>query len=250
MVVARVAVAAQPPASETPKVPDRARWVKLDCMTSGCHAKLAAKKVVHAAVSQGGCDTCHEVADGDKHTFALVAEGGALCLDCHEELGDALEDTDTMLSRHFPVAEGECLSCHDPHATMQPALLLESYRERRYGRFDESQFELCFQCNDPEMVTEKDTDEATAFRNGTVNLHHVHVGADAKGRNCRTCHKPHVSEQARLVREGIMFKKWKLPLKYLPTKTGGYCGPACHVARTYDRIQPVPVGTTPALPPK
>ncbi len=247
--VACAFAAAQQPSSESTKVPDRATWVRLDCMTSGCHAKLAVQQFVHAPVSQGACDSCHEAADEAKHTFELVGEGAESCFECHEDLGDALEESDTYLSRHFPVAEGDCLSCHDPHASKLAGLLSSSYRERRYGRFDEDQFELCFQCHDAELVTEPETDETTKFRNGEVNLHHLHTGADGKGRNCKTCHTPHMSRQARLVREGVMFKKWKMPLQYLPTKTGGYCGPACHSARSYDRIQAVS-REKPARPPK
>lgn len=236
-------------ATEKATMPDRGTWVRLDCLTSGCHAKLSAKPVVHAPVSQGACDACHEVDDADAHSFASVGEGADGCLECHVALDELLEETETNRSSHFPVTQGDCLSCHDPHASNLPALLSASYRPQRYARFEESQFELCFQCHDAELVTESTTDEATRFRNGEVNLHHVHVGVDGKGRNCQTCHVAHVSGQSALVREAVMFKEWPMPLRYLPTKTGGSCGPGCHTATTYDREEAVPRGPG-ATPPK
>ena len=43
----------------------------------------------------------------------------------------------------------------------------------------------------------------------------------------------------------MAFGKWKLPLKFVKTETGGGCSPGCHKPQYYDREVP---GRKPAPP--
>jgi predicted CXXCH cytochrome family protein len=88
-----------------------------------CHAPLFEKKMVHRPARKA-CDSCHVAMDAasphqvrGKVAKGLAMEPGAQCLTCHEdELG-------TAKVVHAPVASGNCLSCHDPHAADHAGLL-------------------------------------------------------------------------------------------------------------------------------
>ena len=51
---------------------------------------------------------------------------------------------------------------------------------------------------------------ATGFRDGNVNLNHVHVG---KRRTCRLCHRAHAGPNDRLVRETVGYGRAGYELK-------------------------------------
>jgi predicted CXXCH cytochrome family protein len=154
------------------------------CTDSGCHAALVKVAHVHPPAAEG-CENCHEATQGThpdstRHNFKLVQEGGKLCAQCH----DAFPGT---RSRHVPVAEGECMSCHDPHGSAEPKLLKRPLND------------LCFECH-----------ERAEFR-----VHAV-VGVDLGGSHplsgavdparkgerftCVSCHEPHASDSPRLWR--------------------------------------------------
>ena len=50
-----------------------------------------------------------------------------------------------------------------------------------------------------------ETKGATGFRNGTQNLHAVHVNDKVKGRTCRACHAPHGADLPHLIRASVPF---------------------------------------------
>jgi predicted CXXCH cytochrome family protein len=178
----------------------------------------------------------------------LASDEPDLCIDCHDDVGESLEEEGDRLSRHFPAVEGECSSCHDPHGSAVAGLLAGQYPAEPYGKFDEDRFELCFSCHDATLVSEGRTDEETEFRNGDVNLHYLHVAKNAKGRSCDLCHLSHASTQSRLVRPSVKFGEWLMPVEFKATDTGGYCGPACHSAKSYDRVTPVDWSVRPDPP--
>ena len=136
--------------------------------------------------------------------------------------------------KHEPVGEGDCSTCHDPHGSDFTSILLAMYPPRFYSEFKEENYELCFQCHDASLVETKETSEATNFRDGTRNLHYVHVDLK-KGRTCRACHEVHAGKNKKLVREHVPFGKWSLPLNFKKTTTGGSCTPGCHKPYTYNR---------------
>ncbi|HEY5513168.1 MAG TPA: cytochrome c3 family protein, partial [Geomonas sp.] len=63
-----------------------------NCLTSACHADIAAIKKQHAPVKEGDCLSCHVRRDKEhpvkgKKSFELVAKGGELCKTCHDGIG-------------------------------------------------------------------------------------------------------------------------------------------------------------------
>ncbi|MEK6674901.1 MAG: cytochrome c3 family protein [Planctomycetota bacterium] len=299
-----------------------------NCTDSACHKGLTELKVVHAPITQGACDACHESIAGEEHKFRLARTGGELCTECHEDvtkdlpfvhgpvavgactachqahssnlahllvreeknlcvechsaiqerlgtgshvhrpvsegcLGchqghgaknkmmlsteaprlclDCHGEIETLLSdnphQHGPVGKGECAACHDPHGSVNAALLAQDYPPKFYAPFVEKAYSLCFECHESEAFTEKLTDKATGFRDGTRNLHYLHVNQSVKGRTCRACHDPHATKNSKQILESVPFGTWKIPLNFKETEIGGSCAPGCHKPATYKRTE-------------
>lgn len=131
-----------------------------------CHEGKAEefnKKVVHAPV-QDGCSTCHD-AHQSPLRFQLKGKKGkavsSLCFNCHDQ---------TIFTRkyqHGPVGVGDCIACHNAHATDTKKLLIA----------DTANGEVCFQCH--------------ADRRDSFNLKQVHAPVKE---NCGKCHDPHSSD--------------------------------------------------------
>jgi len=129
------------------------------CVTDKCHADIGTKKFIHGPVGAGICNICHALVEGEDHKFQFTAEKEELCFACHENKRDMmLED-----HLHTPVADGNCVGCHDPHQT--------DYRYTLKG----NAADLCYNCH------KKD-----AFTRSFV---HGPVGAG----DCNACHNPHAS---------------------------------------------------------
>jgi predicted CXXCH cytochrome family protein len=67
--------------------------------------------------------------------------------------------------KHDPAAEGECLECHNPHASDVP------FQLRAAGQA------LCYSCHDEEDITEQEA--------------HQDMGEE----DCTTCHDPHQGDR-------------------------------------------------------
>lgn len=150
------------------------------CVTSSCHGDTAKQEYVHAAAADGDqCVVCHEPPDESRHDFELVAEGGALCFNCHDE--DEFADRTT----HGPVAEGQCLACHKPHASEHEFLLKAEPPE------------LCFTCHDRRLKDAKGRtlpSPKRLFEAADMKLH-----LPFSEGMCLSCHRPHASENYRLL---------------------------------------------------
>jgi predicted CXXCH cytochrome family protein len=135
---------------------------------------------------------------------------------------------------HGPVASGNCSSCHNPHRSPNANLLLEPYPPEFYAPFSEDRYRLCFQCHLSDLVLQEKT-TLTRFRQGTKNLHFIHVNDPKKGRTCRVCHEVHASKLPFHMREWVPFgpQKWKLEIHYTMSEEGGSCAPGCHQPREY-----------------
>ena len=127
-----------------------------DCL--GCHKKLTAGKVQHAAVMMG-CSTCHlSPHEKEKPVLSLMADPPGLCFNCHDK---------KIVSgkvQHSAVKAGMCTSCHNPHSSENKKLL------------NAQPPDLCYTCHDKGMFMKK----------------HQH-SAVAAGM-CTSCHNPHASE--------------------------------------------------------
>jgi len=158
-----------------------------------CHAALAQKKVVHAAVHMG-CAICHSEIDAStlphkskgSSAKGLLAEAPALCISCHDQ---KLFEGKVV---HGPVAAGACLGCHNPHASDYQGLLKAEPAN------------VCLDCH-------PDIKKGPHVIAGFTRSGHP-LGNDKKevqdplrpGKKfyCAGCHEPHRSEQPKLTRYG------------------------------------------------
>lgn len=85
-------------------------------MTGKCHPGFAEAKFVHGPIATGMCPLCHDEGTApdnlpEGHPDSRIGTGTGKCLLCHEEI-KALMDLGSV---HTPVADGDCVDCHDPH---------------------------------------------------------------------------------------------------------------------------------------
>jgi predicted CXXCH cytochrome family protein len=110
-------------------------------------ASSSSSYAYHQAVVDGNCGDCHRkgAAKGD-------AEKADACYRCHP--------VGKYVYWHGPVSAGACTFCHDPHGSVDPAML--KHEERR----------LCISCHDQPSSKK-------------------HIEGEKK--ECRSCHDPHGS---------------------------------------------------------
>jgi len=216
-----------------------------------CHQalkdKLAKNTTQHKPVlQQRGCVTCHSPHYSLGKRLLPSAQKD-LCLQCHGDdklapLKNIRAQITGMPTLHGPVAAGTCTACHDPHGSTNFRMLKGAYPATFYAQYTEGAYALCLGCHQKNLLRYPDTSVYTNFRNGTRNLHFVHVvGANRKGRTCRACHQPHASDGPKLTSTtGTTFGAWQIPVRLQLTATGGSCAAACHPPIKYDRVTPVP----------
>jgi predicted CXXCH cytochrome family protein len=136
---------------------------------------------------------------------------------------------------HGPIRLGACTACHQPHAGDQAKLLASAYPPEFYAPFQAERYQLCFTCHSKDLVLVKDATAPTGFKDGSRNLHALHVNQE-KGRTCRACHEVHASKQPFHIREKVPFGSggWEIEIKYRRTANGGTCEAGCHGERSYD----------------
>lgn len=134
------------------------------CMV--CHEAKAEefkKKVVHPPVEEG-CSTCHEPHQSPLKFQLRGKKGGAvssLCFNCHDQ------NIFSKKFQHGPVGAGDCIACHNAHASDIEKLLIAPKAEG----------EICFQCH--------------ADRRDSFNMKQVHAPVKE---DCGLCHDPHSSD--------------------------------------------------------
>ena len=134
------------------------------CVTAQCHSSILKGKNIHPAAEP--CETCHQPLgpphpQKGKKTFSLMQESPALCAMCHKPFG-------TKPQVHSPVKDGTCATCHNPHSSNEPKLLVQPLKD------------LCLTCHA-----------------GKVDYTYVH-GPTAAG-DCTGCHNPHESDRKALL---------------------------------------------------
>lgn len=203
--------------------------------------------VTHDALTSGkSCVGCHDPHASDRERL-LVKPPMDLCLSCHDrELTNGegtIKNVASLLrdnpSHHGPITQKNCSGCHQVHGGENYRLLIEPYPAGFYAPFEKERYALCFECHEPDLVEEEETDTLTNFRNGERNLHFVHVNRSPKGRTCRACHDVHASKLPKHITESVPFGEWKLPVNFVQTNTGGGCQPGCHRPYRYDRHTPI-----------
>ncbi|CAG1010160.1 hypothetical protein PHYC_03805 [Phycisphaerales bacterium] len=219
-----------------------------------CHRDIAdtmsTATTQHAALtSKRACLNCHTPHAGS-HAALLKDDVKSLCFECHNQpvplpdgtsLVNMKQVIETGTSLHGAISQRGCVECHEIHGGGHRRLLTNEYPSDLYYPFTESTYSLCFSCHDRQLVLLASTDSATSFRNGTTNLHYIHVNRDTKGRSCRICHDSHAASRDKHIRDEVPFGPggWNLPIRYEPLADGGKCGAGCHSPYEYNRIAPV-----------
>ncbi len=186
------------------------------CVTADCHPGLIKKSVVHQAAADD-CLGCHQrkveahPVKGGK-SFALVAEGMALCSRCHDE---------KMVKGKFghgPAVNGNCMECHDIHSADHKHLLRQEEQE------------LCFKCHQD-------------FKTGLQSAAVVHD--PVKSQPCTSCHEAHSGPHESLLKgkmedvcaechAEIGDKVKKAKTKHMPLYRKEACG-SCHLVHFGER---------------
>ena len=165
------------------------------CLT--CHPEKKQGKFVHSAVGMG-CENCHHViSTRNNTTISLVATGAELCAKCHEA------NKDPVL--HGPYQRGQCLVCHDPHASEFKAqtrsagnlLCLECHVARRATADKVTLFSVQdISKADFEAIPKIELDPTRGFGHPCA-AHPVAQAADplhvGEKMSCLSCHAPHAS---------------------------------------------------------
>jgi predicted CXXCH cytochrome family protein len=224
-------------------------------LCEACHdepvaqAKAETSVSKHSAVLEGkACLTCHKPHESEFGGL-LAAASMDVCLTCHDktiQMGDRVlpntkQDIAAKKFAHGPVEDKECDACHTAHGSPRAALLSEDYPATFYAPYGQKAYALCFACHEEALARDAQTGDLTEFRNGTLNLHYLHVNKKVKGRTCRACHATHASDQPAQIRTSVPFGRsgWSIPIRFQKTDSGGSCASGCHLPRTYDREKPV-----------
>ena len=232
-------------------------------LCSACHAEMMAAMetatVGHDAVLKGQrCFQCHAPHGSDHPGLLRAGDQTTTCLQCHDaevtthdgkvipSMTEVLRDSKF---RHGPLQADDCVSCHTVHGGNKRALLVDRLSKKFFAPFDLTNFSLCFDCHSSELVTTQYTSTATDFRDGTVNLHYLHINRKKHGSSCRSCHAVHGSNQPRLIASAVAYEgsDWLMPIQFKLTPTGGRCAPGCHGPMSYSRAKAMSV--EPALVP-
>lgn len=135
----------------------------------GCHAKICDPDNPHPPVQGGECGSCHR-----KHTSQypslLRKPQIQICLDCHEEISEDLGKRTV----HSVFSEGKCGECHNSHGSVPDSLLRVEPDLVCVG---------CHPVTDEDEWLKKHTPEAQ--------------------KECLKCHRPHSSDSASLLRQGM-----------------------------------------------
>ncbi len=140
--------------------------------------KAANQMQMHSPYADKDCSACHTMPDrrasGGNLSFNFSSTGETsfmkmpveeLCISCHEDKSAEYAEEQGMMI-HSPVEDGECTTCHHPHRSRYPHLLLTATAR-----------ELCLDCHD-ESIPEGEED------------HPELEDSD----DCTDCHNPHMSE--------------------------------------------------------
>ncbi|MBI5067705.1 MAG: cytochrome C [Deltaproteobacteria bacterium] len=202
-------------------------------------------RVKHGAMTAGKkCANCHNP-HGANVEKLLIQLPFDQCVNCHavddmkDEKGVTLTNFKKWLDDnkvwHAPVEAKDCSACHRTHGGDNFRLLVAEYPAKFYSPYDLKNYALCYGCHNEKVVSEPETRTLTNFRDGTKNLHYVHVHKSDRGRTCRACHEVHASKQAHHIRDGVPYgpKGWILKINYTKTPTGGSCAKTCHDTKSY-----------------
>ena len=142
-------------------------------LCQGCHYDMMNdtfnKDRIHwPVVDQVGCLNCH-TPHASSEAKLMKAPLKQVCNTCHS---DTVARQERSLTKHQPIEDGECSTCHAPHSSNNPFILNEG-----------SVINICGQCHDWQThSTHPIGAEVTDPRNPNLTL------------DCLSCHRTHGTE--------------------------------------------------------
>ena len=180
-----------------------------------CHEGLieqAGRPVVHEPFeNQEGCEICHR-RHGVVGTLALQESEPGLCLRCHEEQRSDMAGPHV----HAPLSTGPCSVCHEPHASVERALLISPPREGCIschgsvidGEIHAPAAEDCMVCHEAHSSGEPGLLSSPAAElcvdcHALLEMEPLHDGYLGSSPQCQDCHNPHSSSKPGLLRPAV-----------------------------------------------
>jgi predicted CXXCH cytochrome family protein len=146
------------------------------CMTGVCHPSIAEAEYVHGPIASGMCPICHD--DGSvplnlpaSHIEVRKDSGRDKCLLCHEEIRALMG----LGSVHTPVADGDCVDCHDPHQGDNPFFLKFPPQVEKGRRIFAATCKVCHEAGDPDWFDDFHAGEAVL---DCVVCHNTHASSE------------------------------------------------------------------------
>lgn len=142
-------------------------------LCQGCHYEMVNetfnKDRIHWPLAdKKGCLNCHSP-HASAEAKLMKAPMKEVCSSCHS---DTTARQDRSLTKHQPIADGECSTCHDPHSSNNPFIMTKT-----------SSIKLCGQCHDWQThSTHPIGGEIIDPRNPNLTL------------DCLSCHRTHGTE--------------------------------------------------------
>ncbi len=154
-----------------------------DCL--GCHARDVNRANIRRSehtLHDVACTSCHSIHHAATPKYLLAKQQHEMCYTCHSTIRAQFE----MPSKHR-VNEGfmECSDCHNPHGAFAPTWRM-GQRPRMVEQAGTNE-EACLKCH--------------VDKRGPFVFEHASVRLEG----CETCHIPHGSMNAKLLRRPVVF---------------------------------------------
>ena len=159
------------------------REVLQDCLS--CHARDFNRANIQRSqhtLNNVACTSCHSIHHSPTQKFLLAKQQREVCYGCHSTVRSQF----AMPSKHR-VEEGfmQCSDCHNPHGTFAPTWRM-GQRPRMVEQVLPNE-EACIKCH--------------ADKRGPFVYEHPPVRVEG----CESCHYPHGSMNARLLKRPVVF---------------------------------------------
>jgi DmsE family decaheme c-type cytochrome len=150
-----------------------------------CHAKDFGKANIRRSehtLHDVSCNNCHSIHHSQTPKYLLARQQRDLCYQCHAGIRAQFD-----LPFKHRVNEGviQCSDCHNPHGTFPPTWAM-GQRPRMVDQAITNE-EACLKCH--------------VDKRGPFVYEHAPVRIDG----CETCHNPHGSTNAKLLRRPVVF---------------------------------------------
>ncbi len=184
------------------------------------NGKMLTGRYTHRPFGDGSCNGCHRKPFGER--IRLRSRGDRLCTACHVDVVPA-DGEETVVHAALQDGRGKasCLSCHDPHMSQQPKLLVSvdpdvcrpCHEAIVAAATDDSGHypaaDACMNCHRPHVASQVGLLESPpselclGCHDADDALREGHLGAEVSELSCLECHTPHGSGHAKLLAENV-----------------------------------------------